>query len=238
MALVQRELTGLNDEILKMKFIDELTKGTLSTQQFANYIAQDNLYLKTYSELFNLASSMCQDVAEADFLKSDIADEVDGEYEFHYKWLSNNGFNPQLFDISKTSITPRKATAEYMKHLENAAQSGSYAVLIAALTPCCYVYQQIATAITQAVVSGHSRESALQVCTMPDDVKEAKMDRGTNPYQVWIDAYADESFVPIVNRLVDIVCREYDLADSKTKQLMVDYYCKAARLELDFFEQV
>ncbi|MEV4311328.1 thiaminase II [Actinocrispum sp. NPDC049592] len=99
----------------------------------------------------------------------------------------------------------------YTSYLLAVAQTGSYAELIAALLPCFWVYHHVGTDILKRQTSD-------------------------NPYQAWIDTYADESFGAAVANCRQAVDRAAETVGSDTQERMFAAFSRASEYEWLFWD--
>jgi thiaminase/transcriptional activator TenA len=99
----------------------------------------------------------------------------------------------------------------YTSYLLAVAQTTSYAELVAALLPCFWLYHHLGTDIL-------SRQSA------------------DNPYQAWIDTYADESFGEAVAKCRSAVDRAALTAGTDTQERMFAAFARATEYEWLFWD--
>jgi thiaminase/transcriptional activator TenA len=99
----------------------------------------------------------------------------------------------------------------YTSYLLAVAQTASYAELIAALLPCFWVYHHVGTDIL-------ARQT------------------GENPYQDWIDAYADESFGQAVATCRAAVDRAFSTVGTDTQERMFAAFTRATEYEWLFWD--
>ena len=86
------------------------------------------------------------------------------ESELHRSWLSTRTVEPVLGPVTKS----------YVDHLLAASASGSYAVLVAAVLPCFWLYAEV----------GQTLHAQFLAAGAPAD----------HPYAEWLRTYADEDF--------------------------------------------
>ncbi len=108
--------------------------------------------------------------------------------------------------------SPSIACRNYTNFLLNKARDDDYPVAVAALLPCFWVY----------------RETSLNI------LKHSKPD---NPYQKWLNTYADEDFSGYVERFIEITGKLMESAPEGVRQRMTDAFRESTRLEYEFFEE-
>lgn len=105
-----------------------------------------------------------------------------------------------------------KACSQYTSFLIEECRMGSYESAVAALLPCFWVYHEAGIRIRSKAVKN-------------------------NPYQLWIDTYADEKYRNYVVQFVDIVENIMRDSSEKIKEKMHNAFRKSVRFEKDFFSE-
>lgn len=122
-------------KILEQKFINELADGTLDIERFANYIAQDEHYLKDYyNNMLKLANMM--DTPENKELFTSFAQAgMEGENIMHQFLINKYGI--------ETNVEASEITLGYNSHIQSAINSGDRRLAFAAMLPCMWIYNQV-----------------------------------------------------------------------------------------------
>ena len=152
------------EAIYGLDFIRDLAAGTLPEKQFAYYLAQDAIYLNGYSRVLARASALAPTEAAQLFWARSAQQCLEVESELHRSWLSTRTVEPGLGPVTKS----------YVDHLLAASASGSYAVLVAAVLPCFWLYAEVGADPARAI-PGRRRAAG-------------------HPYAEWLRTYADEDF--------------------------------------------
>ena len=105
------------------------------------------------------------------------------------------------------------ARAAYVDHLLAVARGGSFPMLVAALLPCFWIYQEVGDAVL-------ARQS----------------DRQDNPYRAWIDAYADEEFAASCATVRGIADRVAEQASESVREEMSAAFVRSAEYEWMFWD--
>lgn len=196
----------LYEAIRTMPFNRELASGELTRDQFAHYMLQDAHYLLAFGRCLAIAASKSPTPDGLVQLAGSAQRAVIVERALH------EGFF-RKFDISQeqfvaTPIAP--ACHAYTSYLLATAHHEPFAVGVAALLPCFWIYAEVGRDI-------HARAAA------------------NNSYQAWIDTYAGEEFqagVKAMIRLVDDAAqRSPDLVEAMHKA-----YTTSARFEWMFWD--
>lgn len=117
----------------------------------------------------------------------------------------------ERFGMTSTDIETSPTCLAYTSFLLATAQTEGYPELIAALLPCFWVYEQV------------GRE--IQATGVPD-----------NPFQDWIDTYADDEFAEAVRACREAVDRAAAHADEATRERMLTAFATATEYEWMFWD--
>lgn len=121
--------------ILNQEFIIELADGSLPIECFARYIAQDEIYLKSYyPNMLKLADLMDSEVDKIRFTEIALSG-MEAENMMH-KFLM------EKYNI-KTDAPTSIVTAKYNSHIQTAVESGDKRLALAAMLPCMWIYNQV-----------------------------------------------------------------------------------------------
>ncbi|WP_327379079.1 bifunctional hydroxymethylpyrimidine kinase/phosphomethylpyrimidine kinase (plasmid) [Streptomyces sp. NBC_01216] len=193
-----KHVADLRAEIGELPFLKALRNGTLDPGAFARYLAQDALYLRENARLLAEAGSLAPTTDTQVFWGDSARAAITSELVAH------------LSRLAPAADVPADATTTaYLNHLARAARSG-YAVLVAALLPCFWIYQDL------------GRE--LHLLARPE-----------HPYRSWLESYADDEFAVMTRRAIDIVTAAAAEADDATRHAMRTVFRESARHERDFF---
>lgn len=118
------------EEILQLPFVKELAAGTLSREIFDRYIAQDILYLRSYTRVLCHIASRLEDAGAAESFMMFASDGVAVEKNLHSQYAVKGG----------DCMSP--ACLFYTSFLQ--AQSyAPVAVEAAAVLPCFWIYNKV-----------------------------------------------------------------------------------------------
>jgi thiaminase/transcriptional activator TenA len=146
-------------------FNRELAAGTLRRDRFQHYMLQDAIYLVAYGRALAAASVRAPGVTAQEFFADAAKTALVVERALHESYLTQFGVGR----AEAAATEPSPTCLAYTSFLLATAQAGSYAELVAAILPCFWIYWDVGTAIARVSAVG-------------------------NPYQAWIDTYADEGF--------------------------------------------
>ncbi|MEE0962428.1 MAG: thiamine phosphate synthase [Bacteroidales bacterium] len=121
--------------ILKHKFIDELSFGTLSDEIFGRYIAQDEIYLKNYYHQMFMLADLMEDNQSKDLFISFAKSGMEGEKAMHDMLIEKYGIN--------TTVEASKVTKDYNKHICEGIAIGNCCIALAAVLPCMWIYNRV-----------------------------------------------------------------------------------------------
>ncbi|MFT4296347.1 MAG: bifunctional hydroxymethylpyrimidine kinase/phosphomethylpyrimidine kinase [Micropruina sp.] len=141
-----QQASGIRDAIAELPFVRALGDGTLPTEAFTWYLAQDALYLGRYAQSLAAASRMATDEAERAFWHECSTSAIATELQLHESWVA-----PEV--VAQTRPSP--VTTAYLDHFADAEATGDYAVLTAALLPCFWIYAEVGDALAARNRPGH-----------------------------------------------------------------------------------
>lgn len=168
-------IRSLREAIHHHPFNMELAAGTLAKNRFQDYIIQDTLYLTEYRRALLLAAAKVPDGDASRAFASSAEGVLAAEEKLHQRYLAEFGVDPR--EITEARVWPD--CFAYTSFLLRVAYQEPWEILIAALLPCFWLYWDVGCAIAAKRV--------------PD-----------NPFQSWIDTYADERFGQSVRRVITI----------------------------------
>lgn len=122
-------------DIIEHPFIKELAAGTLATEIFDRYLAQDELYIGNYGrQMFELAELITEPEAHEMFVEF-AKEGIEGEKMMHALLIDRFGID--------TQVLPSPVTADYNDHTQAAIATGSKEIGLAAMLPCMWVYNEV-----------------------------------------------------------------------------------------------
>jgi len=187
------------DETLACDFLVGLRDGSLDEDVFAGYLAQDVHYLRAYEQhLARLAA--WSSGAPASFWAASAQGCADEARDLHHRRLAG--------EHADDPVHP--TCAGYLAHLQDAADSGSAAVLAAAVLPCFRVYAWVGTQL------GHAPEG--------------------HPFADWLGAYGDPDFAAASAEATALVEELAAAADPAERGRMTRAHRRSTEWELAFFQ--
>jgi thiaminase/transcriptional activator TenA len=193
--------------ILELPFNRELAAGTLGRERFAHYMIQDAHYLGMFARALALAAARAPEPDEQVQLAGASRDAILVERGLHEGFFKEFGIGTAEWRASPPSPT----CFAYGQFLVATAATASYPVALAALLPCFQIYWEVGRELYHSAVR-------------------------PNPYQRWIDTYADESFGAAVRAVIGFTDRAHAAAGSAERAAMAEAWRTSARLEWLFWD--
>ncbi|WP_417235471.1 bifunctional hydroxymethylpyrimidine kinase/phosphomethylpyrimidine kinase [Arthrobacter sp.] len=148
-------IAGLRSRIDSLTFIRGLRDGSLPAGEFHFYLAQDALYLRTYSQVLSRAAQLAPNREEQSFWAAGAVGALQEEANLHRSRLGATG-DPE----------PSPTTSAYLNHL--LASDTSYPQLVAAILPCYWLYQDIGRRLAAASSPGNPYADWLDAYSSPE----------------------------------------------------------------------
>jgi len=216
-AEVQREwwqsIERIRRDIDELPFIRALADGSLERETFLQYLSQDALYLREYSRVLAEASRLAPTPEEQAFWGKGANGCIAGELALHADWLTPaTGLTAATF-----AAEPSPVTTAYLDHLRASAFSGDYAVLIAAVLPCYWIYTDLGARLHAGEFGEHARDPQ-------------------HPYASWLATYADPVFAEANEQAIGYVMRAASTADDERRARMHRAFVLASEHERAFFD--
>lgn len=123
------------ERIVRHPFITELAAGTLSSERFVRYIAQDEIYIKNYGEEMFMLADMLPQGQMQEMFREYAKGGMEAEGAMHALLIERFGID--------TAVEPSVVTAGYMAHTRKHINSGSVALALAAMLPCMWIYNEV-----------------------------------------------------------------------------------------------
>lgn len=221
------EIASERAAIDALPFVRGLGDGTLAREEFTTYLAQDALYLRDYARVLAEASRLAPDQDAQAFWALGAHGALAAEMQLHESWLGEPGGAVRAGAgagarggagadavradaVRADAVAAAPVTVAYLDHLLAVAARGDYAVLIAALLPCFWLYQDVGTRL-------HALSHA------------------EHPYRSWLDTYGDAAFAASTARAIEIVTTAAATADEGTRAAMLEAFRRSSRHEVAFF---
>lgn len=197
------ETKPIYDAILAHPFNVELAAGTLSEERFSFYVQQDSLYLADYARSLAILAAKAPTSDAADSLLAYAKGGIEVEQALHSHFF-------KIFRISPAS-RQEPACFAYTQFLLARCALDSYAVGLAAVLPCFWIYREVGLHIAARA-------------SMP------------NPYAAWISTYSDEAFGRVVSRMIQLTDQAAESASPRERDAMREAYSISARCEWRFWD--
>ena len=194
-------------QILELPFNQELAAGTLSHDRFAFYMLQDAIYLTYFGRALAATAARAPDDEAMIQFASSARTAVVVERELHSGFFRTFKITPE----QAASIEPSPTCSHYTHYLLALSHNAPYEVSVAALLPCFWIYWEVGTHLLNI----------------------AKPD---NPYQAWIDTYADEAFAEGVRKVIAISDQVAEESTAAVREQMFDAFVRASQLEWMFWD--
>jgi hydroxymethylpyrimidine/phosphomethylpyrimidine kinase len=204
--LLRAETVADLEAIYGLDFIRGLAEGTLAEKEFAYYLAQDAIYLNGYSRVLARASALAPTESEQLFWARSAQQCLEVESELHRNWLSTRTVQTELGPVTKA----------YVDHLLAASAGGSYAVLVAAVLPCFWLYAEVGETLHAEYVAAGAQAG--------------------HPYAEWLRTYADEDFAAATLRAIEIADDAGRAASAGEREAMITAFRQSCRYEVEFFD--
>ena len=198
---------GLRAAIHDHPFNRELAAGTLAADRFRHYMVQDALYLAAYGRALAIAAARAPDAEGLEVFAESAKGVVVVEGALHAHYFEVFGVDPATAAATPASPTCRA----YTDFLLATAVTGDYPVLVAAILPCFWVYQDVGTAIDRTAAAD-------------------------NRFRAWIDTYADAAFGDAVRRVIALTNRAAAAASAATHREMTKAFLASTRYEWMFWD--
>jgi thiaminase/transcriptional activator TenA len=202
-----RRIGPLYDAILALPFNQELAIGDLSRERFIFYMLQDATYLTYFARALAVTAARAPDEDAMIQFAGSAQAAVIVERELHAGFFKTYGITPE----QAAATQPSPTCEHYTHYLLALAHNAPYEVSVAALLPCFWIYRE---------VGNHLLDIA----------------RPDNPYQPWIDTYADEAFAEGVRKVIAISDRVGEAATPAVRTQMQAAFVRASQLEWMFWD--
>jgi thiaminase (transcriptional activator TenA) len=204
---VWQATASLRAAIHALPFNTELAAGTLARERFQHYIVQDALYLGEFSRCLAIAAAKAPDPLALQSFAQSALNAVAVERALHEQYLRQYGVDPAT--LAEADAAPD--CLAYTSFLVATAYQAPWAVLVAALLPCFWLYWDVG-----CTISGKAGRD--------------------NPYREWIDTYADPRFGEAVETMIATADRAADAATPSGRTHMRTAFVRACRYEWLFWD--
>lgn len=147
-------------DCLNHPFVRGLGDGTLDTEAFRSYVAQDAFFLQAFTRAYALALAKSRNMKQAQTFHGLIGGVLD-ELKLHA------GYAKEL-DIKLDTVRPFPATLAYTNFLLARAWHGELAEILAAMVPCMKLYHHIGTSLLPQLHPTHPYKDWIQSYSSPE----------------------------------------------------------------------
>ncbi len=193
--------------ILAHPFLTGLTDGTLDSDVFAQYVAQDVHYLRDYARALSIVAAKAPTLTDTAMFARHAAEVFDVELALHSALLPELGLDATAIDQAPATPTTRA----YTSYLLATAYGGSFADGLAAVLPCYWIYAEVGANL----------------------IRRGSADRR---YQRWIDSYGGEEFAKTVAEVLELTDRTGPTLSQPEKAVATAHFVTTARYEWMFFD--
>jgi thiaminase (transcriptional activator TenA) len=203
----RQRTTILRQEIAALPFNRELAAGTLTRERFQHYITQDAFYLGQFSLALAIAAAKAPDSMTLQSFAQSALGAVAVEQRLHQHYLESFGVDPATVAVTE----PAPDCFAYTNFLLATAYHEPWEVLVAAVLPCFWIYWDVGRSIAETASPG-------------------------NPYQAWIETYADPRFGEAVQSVIAVADRAAASANEIVFGRMLNAFIAATRYEWLFWD--
>lgn len=204
---IWEQVAPIRRSILAQPFLAELAAGSLPPASFQHYILQDSLYLSEYARVLAIAAARAPTAAGRLEFSDGTKVAVQVEEILHQTFFARFDVTPAMVAMSE----PSPVCLGYTSYLASLAATRSYEELIAGILPCFSVYWEVGCRIKPIAKS-------------------------PNPYEAWIDTYADPGFGEATGRVRALVDVAASAASPSTFAAMGKAFRTATRYEWMFWD--
>ena len=203
-----KNIETIYQAILAMPFVQELEQGSLDRKVFQHYMIQDGIYLGEFARVLAIISAKAPTPdTQLEFANS-VKEAIVVERSLHENFFADFGIKAE--DALATAPSP--TCLNYTNFLIATAYQHSFAVTVAAVLPCFWIYLEVGKHIHQ------------------------QANTQANPYQKWIDTYVDPDFESSVNYVVRVANQAANQAASEELELMHQVFYRASQFEWMFWD--
>ena len=203
-----KNIEAIYPAILNMPFVKELERGSLDKQIFQHYMIQDGIYLGEFARVLAIISAKAPTPdMQLEFANS-VREAIVVERSLHENFFADFGIEAK--DALATEPSP--TCLNYTNFLIATAYQHSFAVTVAAVLPCFWIYLEVGKHIYQ------------------------QANTKANPYKKWIDTYVDAGFEASVNYVIRVADEVAQKASAREIELMNKVFYRASQFEWMFWD--
>src|SRR5699024_2467202 len=203
------------DEIERLPFLDQLAAGTLDIRTFTHYILQDGLYLNGYARAMSLLAGRTQNRNDSRFWASSAATVITEEEQMQQALLGDEHLAAARSELlaGQAEPTPSPTTLGYVSFLVAGAATDAYAVAVAGVLPCFWVYAHVGKTLV-------ARAGELSP---------------SHPYKTWIETYDSVEFDAATRSAVAVLEELFECATPAEGERMTAAFTRSCVYELHFW---
>jgi thiaminase/transcriptional activator TenA len=192
---------------LEHPFVRGIGDGTLPEERFRFYVRQDYLFLIDYGRLLALGAARAPRLAWMRRFAALSTSVLETEMELHREYAEQWGISAAELESERTA----PATDAYCDYLLRTAALGDFAELVAAVLPCMWSYEEIATHLGSG----------------PDD---------HSGYRQWVEMYGSPEFAELVRWCRETTDEVAEGTAGPGRARMHAAFRASCELELGFWE--
>lgn len=202
-------IESIYNAILTMPFVKELESGSLDKKVFQHYMIQDAIYLGEFARTLAIISAKAPEPEMQLQFANNVREAIVVERALHETFFSEFGITAK----AALETEPSPTCLNYTNFLLATAYRHRFAVIVAAVLPCFWIYAEVGKHIY------HHQGSV-----------------AANPYQKWIDTYVDPDFAASVNYVIEVANRQAETASVQERELMAQAFYRASQFEWLFWD--
>ena len=146
---------------LDSSFVRGLADGSLATDSFRRYVAQDAFFLSAFFSAYALAAARTADRIEVARRLHALMQGVLEELELHRAYA-------ERLDIDLEAVTPNAAAKGYTDFLARTAWNAKAGEILAAMTPCMRLYAWLGRRLSAGDHAGNPYRDWIETYASPD----------------------------------------------------------------------
>ena len=203
-----KNIENIYQAILNMPFITEMESGSLERQVFQHYMIQDGIYLGEFARVLAIIAAKAPSPETQLLFASSVREAILVERGLHENFFAEFGITVE--DALATEPSP--TCLNYTNFLIATAYQHNFAIAVAAVLPCFWIYLEVGKYIYQ------------------------KATVNSNPYQKWIDTYVDADFEASVVSVIQVADEVAAKASEAELALMNQVIYRASQFEWMFWD--
>ena len=200
------------DNIMSTPFINNMANGTITPEEYAYYLKQDNAYLATYIKSLRALAAKSPNSDIAEFWEHS-AQVSEAEVDSHNKELDAQ-------QVADKEDDPSPACLAYRNFLADSTINQSYAVGCGAMLPCFWSYPEVAFRLQPAT-----------------EAWEADHPGQEHPFAEWINMYSGKEFTTAAQQAIHVVEAALNSATLEENAAATAGFMAAILYEVLFFDQ-